>query len=135
MNVEEIKPVPYVPLSHSFVEWLIRTIRREYLDQALFWNASDLERKLENFRQYYNAHRVHNPLDGNTPSKISGEAIIHRADLNKLSWKSHCRELYQVPAAACVTIRHTHAIITHHIYNQLIRVITWLLIKEGPTSH
>ena len=100
LDIKEIKSVPYVPLSHPFVERLIGTIRREYLDQAFFWNASDLERKRGDFRQYYNAHRVHTSLDGNTPSEISGEAIIHRADLNKLRWKSHCRGLYQLPAAA-----------------------------------
>ena len=31
----EIKTVPYVPLSHPFVERLIGTIRREYLDHML----------------------------------------------------------------------------------------------------
>jgi len=33
--VKEIKTVSYVPLSHPFVERLIGTIRREYLDQTL----------------------------------------------------------------------------------------------------
>jgi transposase InsO family protein len=59
LDIKEIKSVPYVPLSYPFVERLIGTIRREYLDQAFFWNASDMERNLEDFRQYYNAHRVH----------------------------------------------------------------------------
>ena len=45
LDVKEIKSVAYVPLSHPFVERLIGTIRREYLDQVLFWNAGDLERK------------------------------------------------------------------------------------------
>jgi putative transposase len=36
LEVKEIKTVPYVPLSHPFVERLIGTIRREYLDQTLF---------------------------------------------------------------------------------------------------
>ena len=31
-EIEEIKTVPYVPMSHPFVERLIGTIRREYLD-------------------------------------------------------------------------------------------------------
>jgi hypothetical protein len=31
MEVEEIKSVPYAPVSHPFVERLIGTIRREYL--------------------------------------------------------------------------------------------------------
>jgi putative transposase len=100
LDIKEIKSVPYVPLSHPFVERLIGTIRREYLDQAFFWNASDMERKLEDFRQYYNAHRVHTSLNGYTPSEISGEASIHRADLHKLRWKSYCRGLYQLPLAA-----------------------------------
>ena len=32
-------------LSHAFVERLINTIRREYLDHSLFWDVTDLERK------------------------------------------------------------------------------------------
>jgi hypothetical protein len=51
--------VPHVPWSHPFVERLIGTIRRECLDQVLFWNAQDLERKLAAFRAYYNAARGH----------------------------------------------------------------------------
>jgi transposase InsO family protein len=100
LDIKEIKSVPYVPLSHPFVERLIGTIRRKYLDHALFWNASDLERKLEEFRHYYNSHRVHTSLDGDTPSEITGETIIRRADLNQFWWKSHCRGLYQLPVAA-----------------------------------
>jgi len=92
--------VPYTPLSHPFVERLIGTIRREYLDQTLFWNASDLERKLVDFRQYYNSHRAHTALDGDTPSEISSETTKHSADLSYFHWKSHCRGLYQLPVAA-----------------------------------
>src|SRR5215468_3961564 len=46
LMVEEIKTVPYIPLSHPFVERLIGRIRREYLDQMLFWTGADLEEKL-----------------------------------------------------------------------------------------
>jgi hypothetical protein len=45
--------VPYAPVSHPFVERLIGTIRREYLDRVFFWNAVDLARKLGEFRDYY----------------------------------------------------------------------------------
>ena len=55
LEVDEIKSIPYVPVSHPFVERLIGTIRREFLDHVLIWNAIDLERKLEEFRNYYNA--------------------------------------------------------------------------------
>jgi hypothetical protein len=36
LEITEIETVPHVPLSHPFVERLIGTIRREYLDQILF---------------------------------------------------------------------------------------------------
>jgi len=100
LEIQEIKTVPYVPLSHPFIERLIGTLRREFLDHVIFWNANDLERKLEGFRQYYNAHRVHTSLDGNTPSGTTGETTSRRADLNQFQWKSHCRGLYQLPVAA-----------------------------------
>jgi putative transposase len=100
LDVKEIKSVPYVPLSHPFVERLIGTIRHEHLDHALFWNASDLERKLENIRQYYNAYRVHTSLDGNTPSETSGVSSMRRTALNQFRWRAHCHGLYQLPIAA-----------------------------------
>ena len=68
LDVDEIKSVPHVPVSHPFVERLIGTIRREYLDRVFFWNAIDLTRKLNAFGDYYNALRVHRSLDGITRS-------------------------------------------------------------------
>ena len=38
---------PRCPVSHPFIERLIGTVRREYLDHVFFWNAIDLTRKLE----------------------------------------------------------------------------------------
>jgi len=35
LGIEEIKTVPFAPQSHPFVERLIGTLRREYLDQLL----------------------------------------------------------------------------------------------------
>jgi len=67
LEVTEIKTVPYVPLSHPFVERLIGTIRREYLDRMLFWSATDLEAKLRDFQHYYNGYRVHAGLEGRLP--------------------------------------------------------------------
>ena len=99
LGTNEVKTVQYTPLSHPFVERLIGTIRREFLDQTLFWNASDLERKLTDFRQYYNSHRVHTALDGITPAELSEKRNIHHADLSRFRWESHCRGLYQLPVA------------------------------------
>jgi len=100
LGADEMKTVPYTPLSHPFVERLIGTIRREFQDHTLFWSATDLERKLETFRQYYSTHRVHSSLDGDTPSEITSETVIRRVELNNFQWRSPCRELFQLPAAA-----------------------------------
>jgi integrase-like protein len=62
LEVEEIKSIPFVPVSHPFVERLIGTIRREFLDHVLIWNAVDLGQKLEEFRNYYNENRVSNGI-------------------------------------------------------------------------
>lgn len=73
LDTDEIKTVPYTPLSHRFIERLIGTIWREFLDQTLFWNASHLVGKLVDFRQYYNSHHVHTAPDGVTPAEFSGK--------------------------------------------------------------
>ena len=96
LQVTEVKSVPYVPLSHPFVERLIGTLRRECVDQLLFWSASDLEDKLVAFQDFYNAHRAHASLDGRTPVPIRKDV----ARLDRYRWDAHCRGLYQTPIAA-----------------------------------
>ena len=76
-----IKTVPYVPLSHPFVERLIGTIRRECLDRTLFWTAADLEMKLLDFQRYYNGHRTHAGLGGRTPEPSTDEAAHARVSV------------------------------------------------------
>jgi transposase InsO family protein len=48
LDVETVQTVPQVPWSHPFMERLIVTIRREYLDRLFFSTADDLERKFRN---------------------------------------------------------------------------------------
>ena len=100
LEIDEIKTVPHVPLSHPFVERLIGTMRRECLDHVLFWNAGDLERKLADFQAYYNAARSHASLEGYTPLGFAGERTAARAEFNHVRWISHCRGMVQLPAAA-----------------------------------
>src|SRR5260370_39131936 len=100
LEVEEIKSIPYVPVSHPFVERLIGTIRREFLDHVLIWNAIDLERKLEEFRIYYNENRVHQSLSGSTPGERSGKPLPAHAFLANYAWRYHCRGLFQIPIQA-----------------------------------
>jgi len=64
LDVTETKTVPYVPLSHPFIERLIGSVRRELLDRTFFWTAVDLENKLLEFQNYFNRHRTHASLQG-----------------------------------------------------------------------
>ena len=74
-------------------------MRREFLDQVLFWNGRDLERKLAEFQAYYNAARGHASLEGYTPLTVVDKQPVAPADLNRVRWVSHCRELVQLPVA------------------------------------
>lgn len=100
LEVEAIKSVPYAPVSHPFVERLIGTIRREYLDRVFFWNALDLARKLSDYKDYYNAYRVHRSLAGTTPAQCAGAASAAPASLDRHAWRQHCRGLFHTPIAA-----------------------------------
>jgi transposase InsO family protein len=100
LEIDEIKTVPHVPLSHPFVERLVGTMRREFLDHVLFWNGRDLERKLAEFQTYYNAARCHASLAGRTPLTFVNGNTVAPADLNHVRWVSYCRDLVQLPVAA-----------------------------------
>ena len=100
LDVDEVKSIPYTPRSHPFVERLIGTIRREFLDHTLFWNNIDLERKLADFQDYYKHHRTHNSLGGDTPAEIAGGTPKLQTKLKCFRWQTHCRGIYQLPAAA-----------------------------------
>ena len=96
LDAEEIKTVPYVPLSHPFIERLISTVRREFLDHVLFWNATDLQRKLNSFQTYYNTERVHASRDRQPPAASPGNPI----SLTQFRWRRCCHGLYELPIAA-----------------------------------
>jgi len=97
LDATEIKSIPYVPLSHPFVERLNGSIRHEYLDHMLFWTTVDLENKLLDFRTYFNNYRTHTSREGRTPDTPLSRPI---ADLHSFKWQPHCRALNQTPVAA-----------------------------------
>jgi putative transposase len=96
LEIDEVKSVPYTQISHPFVERRIGSIRREFLDQTLFWTATDLEQKLLGYQQYFNHHRTHSGLDGAIPVCTEAMAI----NLNDYRWQRHCRGLFELPVAA-----------------------------------
>jgi len=72
---------------------------RYELDHVLIWNAVDLGRKLEEFRNYYNNNRVHQSLGGGTPGERSGQPPPAHAALDHYAWRHHCHGLFQMPTA------------------------------------
>jgi putative transposase len=97
LDIDEIKSLPHVPMSHPFVERLIGSIRREILDQTLFWTATDLENKLHDYQRYYNGHRCHTSQKGTTPVDTMHSNVVNIKDYR---WAKHCRGLFELPVAA-----------------------------------
>ncbi len=100
IDIIEIKSVPYTPTSHPFVERLIGTIRREFLDNILFYNENDLQHKLCEFQLYYNSKRGHSSLGRTTPVNQANENRPNVFPINKYRWKKMARGLFDLPIAA-----------------------------------
>jgi len=100
LEVTEFKTVPFIPISHPFVERLIGTIRREFLDRVPFWNSLDLQRKLDEFKDYYNQHRTHTALSGLSPAEYIGVRKCAGANIRHYRWQSQCRGMFQIPIPA-----------------------------------
>jgi hypothetical protein len=70
------------------------------VNRVVFWNAADLARKLEAFRDCYNGHRVHRALTGLTPAQRAGALCPAPAALDHYGCQQHCRGLFELPIAA-----------------------------------
>ena len=90
LEVNEIKSIPYAPMSHPFIERVIGTIRREYLDDVPFWNSLDLTRKLDQFQDYYNNHRTHDAHSGQSPTTFTQTGEQPHVDITDFGWQQHC---------------------------------------------
>ena len=85
---------------HSFVGRVIESLRSALLGQIFYWNSVDLERKLENFRHYFNDSRTRASFEGSTPAEVSGDVIVHPPTLCNYIWEAHCDGLFELPLAA-----------------------------------
>jgi len=73
LDVKEMKSVPHAPTSHPLIERLIGTVRRELLEKTLFWNANDLQNKLNSFQHDYNEERCHHGMNKITPRQQTND--------------------------------------------------------------
>ena len=100
LDIEEIKSTPHVPTSHPFIERLIGSVRREILDKTFYWNATDLQNKLELFQNYYNEERCHHGIEGVTPLRKADKPSNTVISIDNYRWKKHCHGLFELPLAA-----------------------------------
>jgi len=52
------------------------------------------------FQVYYNAARCHASLEGYTPLMFDDKQKVAPANLNRVRWLSHCRDLAYLSVAA-----------------------------------
>ena len=67
MGIEEVRTAVRSPWQNPYAERVIGSIRRECLDHMIVLNEDHLRRVLAEYFEYYNVHRAHQGLDGDTP--------------------------------------------------------------------
>jgi transposase InsO family protein len=67
MGIEQVLIAPRSPWQNAYSERLNGSVRRECLDQVIFFSEAHLRRILKDYFQYYNRDRVHQGLDMDTP--------------------------------------------------------------------
>jgi len=87
----------------SLVTSVHRTAHRDpapgVFGSPVLLTADDLVRKLELFKKFYNAARVHQGLSGDTPRRKRATQPS-TASLENYRWQSHCYGLFELPIAA-----------------------------------
>ena len=82
----------------AFVEGLIGTIRREYFDQAFFWNAADLAHKLNDYKITTRIESIGRSA-ARRPRYAPAHPQLFRSCLTTARGGHICRGLFQTPIA------------------------------------
>ena len=127
LAVTEIKTVPYVPLSHRFLERLIGTVRREYLDRSLFWTTADLETKLLDFQHYYNGHRTYAGLEGRLPEPAIWIGLTNRFRVVPVA-EALSRVVPDANRRMILSIRHEHVVRHAQRNDRIARVKAFVML-------
>jgi hypothetical protein len=86
--------------SSVYIETLIGNICSELLTSRYSGTRFTWEIKPADFQAYDNYHRTHSSLGGHTPAEAAGYTGQSQAKLDNFRWHTHCKGLYQFPAAA-----------------------------------
>jgi len=96
--VSTIETIPGIPTSHPFIERSTGLCRQEFLDHALFWNAEDLAKKLDQYQSYLNETRAHSSLNKKTPIKKQQMMIFQ---IKQCPWKISAENLTVAECLIC----------------------------------
>lgn len=62
---------PYRPQTNGKVERFWKTLKEDFTEDSLFNDINDLKEELLGYIVYYNEHRPHSALNGNTPKYVA----------------------------------------------------------------
>lgn len=71
MEMKHIYTKPYRPQTNGKIERFWKTLKEDFIEDALYEDLEDLKNELLGFIVYYNEHRPHSSLAGNTPLSFS----------------------------------------------------------------
>ena len=66
-DIKTLRTPVRTPITNTFAERWIGTLRRELLDRTIIWNRRQLERLVTDYIDHYNTHRPHRSLEQRPP--------------------------------------------------------------------
>lgn len=71
MNMKHMYTKPYRPQTNGKIERFWKTLKEDFTEDSLFNDVEDLKEELLGYIVYYNEHRPHSSLNGNTPKNAT----------------------------------------------------------------
>jgi len=71
MQMRHVYTKPYRPQTNGKIERFWKTLKEDFIEDALYQNLDDLKDELLGFLIYYNEHRPHSAIDGKTPVQLA----------------------------------------------------------------
>ena len=68
--MKHIYTKPYRPQTNGKIERFWKTLKEDFIEDALYQNLDDLKDELLGFLIYYNQHRPHSAIDGKKPVEM-----------------------------------------------------------------
>jgi transposase InsO family protein len=70
MKIKHIYTKPYRPQANGKIERFWKTLKEDFIEDARYNDLEDLRNELLGFLIYYNEHRPHSSLNGDTPKEF-----------------------------------------------------------------